>query len=108
MLLNRLFVIVILMLSGAGQVQAGDPTRPPSLGAGKAKPVYQALSLTMILRDSANMRAIINESVVGVTDVVAGARVIAIKEDSVVLRRAGQNITLRMPLAEVRKDSGND
>lgn len=108
MLLTRVFLLVLMMGAGSSICAAGDPTRPPIFGAPKAHVAHEPLKLSMILKDRDNMRAIINESVVGVSGVVAGARVIAIKDDYVVLSRAGQKITLRMPLADVRKDRSDD
>lgn len=108
MFLIRLIMLASVLASGVPALAASDPTRPPIFGGTKAKPVHQPIKLSMILKDNNNMRAIINESVVGVSDVVAGAKVTAIKDDHVVLSRDGQRITLRMPLAEVRKDSSHD
>jgi hypothetical protein len=46
--------------------------------------------------------------VVGVSDTVANAKVLSIAEDSVVVSRGGQRITLRIPLAAVRKELVNE
>lgn len=108
MLRIKVIVVAVILMVSAEAFSAGDPTRPPVFGGSKAKPEYQPLKLSMILKDNKNMRAIINESVVGVSDVVAGARVTAIKDDYVVLNRAGQKITLQIPIADVRKDSNHD
>ena len=37
-----------------------------------------------------------------------GAKVLAIKEDHVILSRAGQKIKLRMPVAAIRKERENE
>lgn len=104
MLLNKMMLVLVLVLSSMTVSASGDPTRPPLFSGSKAKTVYPPLQLSMILSDQQNMRAIINESVVGVADTVANAKVLSIAEDSVVLSRAGQRITLRMPIAAVRKE----
>ncbi|MBA54111.1 MAG: hypothetical protein CMK89_06600 [Pseudomonadales bacterium] len=108
MLLNKLMLVVVMLCSSMKILAAGDPTRPPLFSEVKAATAYQPLELSMILNDSNNMRAIINESVVGVSDTVANAKVLSIAEDSVVVSRGGQKITLRMPLAAVRKELVNE
>jgi hypothetical protein len=106
--LIRVLLIFLLSSSSSYLLAANDPTRPPIFGPVKSKPVYNSLVLTMILNDKNNKRAIINESIVAVSDVVANARVIAIYDESVILTRAGKKIVLRMPLADVRKDRVDD
>ena len=105
MSLNKLMLVVIIVSGSMNVLAAGDPTRPPLFSEVKAVTAHQPLQLSMILRDSNNMRAIINESVVGVSDTVANAKVLSIAEDSVVVSRGGQRITLRMPIAAVRKET---
>lgn len=108
MLLTRVCLLILMLLPGSVVMAAGDPTRPPLYNSNRVAPVYEPLKLTMILKDSTSLRAVINESVVSVTDEVAGARVLAINASSVLVRRAGQNMTLRLPVAAVRKEYGNE
>ena len=108
MLLNKLMLVVVIMFGSVPALAAGDPTRPPLFSGAKTVTAYQPLQLSMILNDGSNKRAIINESVVGVADTVANAKVLSIAEDSVVVSRGGQRITLRMPIAAVRKEMVNE
>ncbi len=110
MLLNKwlLMVWVLVMGASASLQAASDPTRPPFMVKQSAKKTHKPLKLSMILSEGTQRKAIINESVVAESDSVEGATVIKINEDSVVVRRAGKNIKLTMPLAVVRKDGNHD
>ncbi len=108
MLLSRFCVVVLCTLIFTVAEAASDPTRPPFLSGVRANVAVESLKLSMILNDGQARRAVINESVVAVSDLVAGARVLAINEQSVELRRAGKTITLRMPMAGVRKDKTHE
>ena len=108
MLLIRVCCLLLMMVSGSVALAAGDPTRPPLYHNNQAAPVYEPLKLTMILNDAGSLRAVINEAVVAVADEVAGARVVAINESSVVVRRAGQRLTLQLPGAAIRKDRDHE
>ncbi|MEE2733218.1 MAG: hypothetical protein VYA55_20535 [Pseudomonadota bacterium] len=108
MLPIKLLLMLAVLVGSVSAQAAGDPTRPPMFSNTKTKTAYAPLQLSMILNDGHHKRAIINESVVGVSDQVADAKVLSIAEDSVVVSRAGRRITLRMPMAAVRKESVNE
>lgn len=108
-MLNTKVMLVLLMSIGAvSALASSDPTRPPLFSSPQTQAYLPPLQLSMILSDSNNMRAIINEAVVGVSDTVDGAKVLAINEETVVVSRAGQRLTLRIPVAGVRKERIND
>ena len=109
------FLLVIGLVVALPANAVNDPTRPPFALKQTPSKHYDALRLSMILQEGNSRRAVINESVVGVSDSVAGAKVIKIGEDSVLLRRGGKQIKLTMslegvrgPLVEPKKDAGNE
>ena len=100
-------VLLLATLSVATPLSAAkDPTAPPTALSETTSPQAQAytFALSMIISDGKQRKAIINESLVGVKDVINNAVVIAIKQDSVVLRQGDKTINLTLPYAEVRKD----
>ena len=83
-------------------VQAAvDPTRPPMTVSVESRQVLTPLNLSMILSDASGRRAVINETIVSVSDVIEQARVVAIHDGTVILERQGKKIELRMPLSNM-------
>lgn len=108
MWLIRFVSILLLSLCFTLSSQAAnDPTRPPFTAKTMAPVHHLPLKLSMIIDARGERRAIINETVVSESDRVAGATVIKINPADVVLRRAGKNFKLQLPLGGVRKDSEN-
>lgn len=101
---------VTLMLASAPALSMTDPMRPPSFDGVEAPQARQeakpptSLTLSMILDTGSRRRAIINDAVVELDDVIGDARLIAIRKESVVLRQAGKTIELSLPFAEIRRD----
>ena len=103
------FSVTLLLALGTTWLHAGqDPTRPPFFGAAANPVAQESLHLSLIVDDARLRRAIINETVGGESDTVAGARVLRIESDRVRLVRAGQYITLQLPLAQIRKDHSDE
>ncbi len=101
---RKQMLIVMLVLSASPLTQAKtDPTRPPVFLNKVAQPKAQPLKLTMILNQTDQRRAIINETVVSESDTINGAKVLIIKENSVLLLRAGKQWLLTMPHSDVRQ-----
>ena len=83
---------------------AGDPTRPPDLVPAAQEIVHAPLHLSMVLTEGERRRAVINGKLMAVSDWIGNARLVAIRDDSVVMRRAGHSIVLKLPLPAVRQD----
>ena len=108
MWLTKILALSIIVFCVLPPVQAAnDPTRPPFAIKSMPRVAYTPLKLSMILDAGDSRRAIINETVVSVSDTVAGAKVIRINASDVLLWRAGEHIKLEMPFGGVRKDSEN-
>jgi thioredoxin-related protein len=65
-------------------------------GSGAAVPVGPALKLSGIILDPSLPKAIINDAIVRVGDVVEGAKVVKITATNVVLTAGGREISLKM------------
>ena len=80
-----------------------DPTAPPTKVATKQSTQVYSYQVTMIVGSAKNRKAMVNEQFVGVNDTVDDAKIVAIKSDSVVLRKDGRLIETYMPGANVRR-----
>lgn len=98
--------LCLLMMAQALPALAGDPTRPPFVEASAPRQSTAApLQLSMILHEDGRHRAVINGSLVAVSESVGSARVVAIHSDHVVLARAGRQFSLHLPIAAVKQSS---
>ena len=85
-------------------VFAGDPTRPPDLAPAAQEIVHAPLHLSMVLTEGDRRRVVINGKLMAVSDWIGNARLVAIHDDSVVVRQAGKRIVLKLPLPAIRRE----
>lgn len=98
--------LCLLMITQALPALAGDPTRPPFAEASAPRQsTATSLQLSMILQEDGRNRAVINGSLVAVSESVGNARVVAINPDHVVMARAGRQFSLHLPIAAVKQSS---
>ncbi len=101
---HKAVVLLTTLVLATPLLAAKDPTAPPSVINETRSPQAYTFSLSMIISDGKYRKAVVNESLVGVNDVINNAIVVAIKQDSVVLQQGDETINLTLPNAEVRKD----
>ena len=94
-----------LLLMAPLAVWAADPMRPLNLEPPAQEIVREPLRLSMILRESGRMRAVVNGKVLEVSDRIGTARLIAIREDHVVMSRGGQQFVLRLSIPVIKQVS---
>lgn len=88
---------------GLGADAIRDPMRPPPADVAAAATTQQWTLYSTAVVDGGQRSAIINGQVVGVGGRVHGARVLAIQPGSVRLATAEGEITLRLPVYEIKK-----
>jgi MSHA biogenesis protein MshK len=96
-----------LAAAGSALAQLADPTRPSGTPVGGATPAAAAASglQSVILRKHGKPAALINGTVVELGGMVGEMKLVAVKEDAVVLRGPGGDETLRlMPAAEKKPE----
>lgn len=100
--------VVLFLLLWPMLVWANDPMRPPHLEAPPEEIVYEPLRLSMILAEEGRRRAVVNGKLLGVSERIGTARLVAIHDDHVVMTRAGQTFVLRLSTASVIQASKGD
>ncbi len=97
-----LCVVLTSALVGMNSVAWADPMRPPGFGVASTKKAYQSTNfvLSQILISEQRKRAIINEKLVSEGDRVAGAKVLRIDPDKVILRVDGKQRVLAINTAK--------
>jgi len=103
---SQRFIVALLALAALPLVAAGedirDPMRPPaSAVAAPATAMHWTLHSTAV--SGGQRSAVVNGQVVAVGDAVQGARVLDIRQSSVRLATAQGEITLRLPVYEIKK-----
>lgn len=93
---NRILMFGLLLCSGLAAA-ALDPTQPPvGLLPASAGAVQAPLTLQSIVRGAQGSRAVIDGASLRVGDEHAGARVLAIHPQAVLIERQGQRELLRL------------
>ena len=98
------WLVMLLMSVWCVAALANDPTRPPNLAPVATELVHEPLRLSLVLSEGERRTAVVNGKVLAVSDWIGSAQVLAIRDDQVLMRRAGQRFVLRLPVAAIKKD----
>lgn len=98
------FLALLVALTPVMGDEVRDPMRPPTgLGASESRGQHTEWTLYSTAISGGQRTAIVNGQVVTVGSTVSGARVLAISPSSVRLATADGEMTLRLPVYEIKK-----
>jgi hypothetical protein len=89
--------VLMTLACSANAAELRDPTRPPLLERHAAAPQESAPTLSAVLNFNGERSAIFNGHLVHSGSAIGGYTILAVLEDGVRYRHAGQSLELHMP-----------
>jgi hypothetical protein len=99
--LSAIFVLLgFLLVSGVARSMSGDPTLPDYMRSGipnnnNIESLKKGdFKLSMIIHDESGKMAVINDRIKFENEYISGAKILSIRENSVVLQKSGKRLEL--------------